>query len=243
MTIDQPVHTIQAHTAKIYALTFSPDGTTLTSSGEDCRVQNWDVATGAHLYDFAENNTEADEMFGWSRIFIKKMMYVTEDQLIGYGSWSRVVNWDVPSGETNYMIEPDPLEYYNGMITLDSHFPEFLEFNPENQNFVINYVEYDLDTGEQLGQYQPPDNFAEDCATVGPITADGKLMFSKGYDTREGEICILDTTDQHLVQTMEVTPKIASNYDSISWMYLSPDGSQLLVSLYSGILQVYQIKK
>jgi hypothetical protein len=68
-------------------------------------------------------------------------------------------------------------------------------------------------------------------------------MFTKGYDTHEGEICILDTNDQHLVQTMEVTSKIASNYDPISWMYLSPDGKQLLVSLYSGILQVYQIKK
>ena len=243
MNTDQPIHTIQAHTAKIYALTFSPDGDTLTSSGEDCRVQSWDVATGVYLHDFAENDTEVDEMFGWSRIFIKKMMYVTEDQLIGYGSWSRVVNWDVPSSETNYMIEPEPLEYYNGMITLNTHFPEFLEFNPENQNFVINYVEYDLDTGEQLGQYQPPDNFPKDCATIGPATADGKLMFTKGYDTREGEVCILDTTDQHLVQALEVKSKITSNYDPISWLYLSPDGSQLLISSHSGILQVYQIKE
>ena len=89
MDTEQPIHSIPAHEAQIYALVFSPDGTALTSSGEDCRVQSWDVATGNYLYDFAENSTlpYAEITDTESRIFIKNMAYVADtDQLIGYGS-------------------------------------------------------------------------------------------------------------------------------------------------------------
>lgn len=244
MDTEQPIHTIPAHEAKIYALAFSPDGAVLTSSGEDCRVQSWDVATGHYLHDFAENSTQPYEELTdtVSRIFIKNMAYVADtDQLIGYGSWSRVVSWQASSGATNYMIEPEPLDYYNGMITLKPHFPEFLSFNPYNQSFLLNYVEYDLETGERLGEYQPPETLSEGCASVGPTTVDGNLMFTKGYDTREGQICILNANDMQLLQTIEAKSDTSSNYDPIGWLYLSPDGRQLLVSSYSGVLQVYQV--
>ncbi len=243
MDTRQPIYTIQAHAAKIYALAFSPDGNVLASSGEDCRVQSWDVVTGSYLHDFAENNTIPYEEYGKeSRIFIKEMTYVDDsDQLIGYGSWARVVSWQASTGDTQYMIEPEPLEYYNGMITLKSHFPEFWGFNPPNQSFLIDYTEYDLATGERLDEYQQLDGLPEGCAPFGPITPDGKLMFTRGYDAYEGQICILQTADWQLLQTVAVKSEIANQYDPMEWLYLSPGGEQLVVSSYSGVLQIYQV--
>jgi hypothetical protein len=106
---------------------------------------------------------------------------------------------------------------------------------------LLNYTEYDLATGVRLGEYQPPKALAEGCASVGPTTVDGKLMFTKGYDAREGQICILNAEDMQLLQTMDVKSDMANSYDPLGWLYLSPDGRQLLVSSYSGVLQVYQI--
>lgn len=245
MMTDQPIHTIQAHEAEIYALAFSPEGTVLTSSGADCRVQSWDVSTGMYLYDFAENVTDAYEMGDTeSRIFIKDMTYIPgTDQLIGYGSWSRVVNWQTTTGNTQYMIEPEPLTYYNGMMTLNPHFPEFLGFDLDSQSLLIDAVEYDLETGEQLGEYQMPDALPADCMPVGPTTTDGKVTFTRGYGSHRGQVCILDATDSHLIQAVQMISDTADIYDPIEWVYLSPDGVQLLISTYSGVLHVYQIER
>ncbi len=231
-----------AHAAELFALAFSPDGRTLTSSGGDCRVQSWDTATATYLHDFAENSTDAYDMDTESRIFIKHMAYIPDtDQLLGYGSWSRVVNWQAETGETRYLIEPEPLEYYNGMKTLNPHFPKFFGFNPANQSFLIDSVEYDANTGERLGEYQPPEELPAGCAAVGPTTTDGTLMLTQGYDEHAGEICILDAENLWLVQTMPLNASMDPVNDPIAWLYLSPGGEQLLVSSYSGVIHVYQL--
>jgi WD40 repeat protein len=239
----QEVYHIQAHNDEVYALVFSPDGQRLTSSGQDCTVSNWDAHTGRFLNYFEENITDAYQGTNTaSRIFIYHMRYISRtNQLIGYGSWARVVSWDANSGATQYLIEPEPLEYYQGMMTLNPHFPEFFGIDLENQHFYVDNIGYDLETGEKVGEYQLPIGLPEGCAPTGPISRDGELLFTRGYDSREGQICILDAKDLHLVKTIEIVPRDAYTYVTVDWIYLSPDGKQLIINTLNGSIYVYGI--
>jgi len=239
----ETIFRIQAHTAEIYALAFSPDGLTLTSSGEDCDVRAWEVQTGIFLHFFEENTTDAYfERNTESRIFVYYMQYVSgTNQVLGYGSWGRVVSWNANSGATQYMIEPEPLDYYQGMITLNPHFPEFFGIDTENALFYLDGAAYSLQNGDMVSEPQLPEDLPAGCALSGPQTPDGKLRFTRGYEDLEGRVCILDAVDLHLVQTIQVLPTAMNEIEWMKWLYLSPDGKQLVVDTRSGVLFVYQI--
>ena len=43
------LHIITAHTAEVYSLAFTPDGSVLTSGAWDASIRSWDPVTGKHL--------------------------------------------------------------------------------------------------------------------------------------------------------------------------------------------------
>ncbi len=45
----EPLHTLQGHTDRVYAVAFSPDGKTLLSGSGDNTLRLWDAATGKSL--------------------------------------------------------------------------------------------------------------------------------------------------------------------------------------------------
>jgi WD40 repeat protein len=47
--VSAPLAALQGHTGPIQAVTFSPDGKTLASAGDDLAVRLWDVATRQEL--------------------------------------------------------------------------------------------------------------------------------------------------------------------------------------------------
>ena len=171
------------------------------------------------------------------------MIYVPgTDILLGYGSWARVVSWNVNSGATQYMIEPEPLDYYQGMITLNPHFPEFYGVNVEKQEFYIDYTTYEIETGEKTGEFTSPANLPEGCAATGPTSQDGNLLFTKGYGSRAGQICVLDAENYRLLQNINVISQGSADYPAnIEWLYMSPNKDQIIVSLFGGVLYVYQV--
>lgn len=239
----QDVHRISAHEGPILALAFSPDGQTVVSSGQDCAVKSWDATTAVFSHQLAENVTDA---YGFdstaSRIFVHALGFVPDGgQLLGYGSWSRVVSWDAASGATRYLIEPEPLPYYQGMITLDPHFPEFLSVDEASGRLFVGNASYDLITGESVDAYQPPPNLPAGCALAGPLTADGALQLTLGYEDREGQICLLNAADHSLVEAVEIFATGDPNTATIAWLYLSPQGERLIVTTGSGVVLVYQV--
>lgn len=237
------VMSIPAHDARIYSIAFSHDGLYLASAGQDCDIKLWDLATGKLLHYFEETAVDAYEIGMSSRIFSTYLEFIpNSNMLIGFGSWGTVVNWNVNSGATNYVIQSAALEYYNGMITLKPHFPEFFDVDQESSRFYINENGFDLSSGISLGAYQKPANLPDGCSPVGPITKDQNLLFTVGYGMHHaGEICILNPQTFELLNTISV---IASEKDGwLNWLYLSPDGKQLIATVGSGIVYVYQIVK
>jgi WD40 repeat protein len=238
------VMNIKAHDDQIYSLAFSTDGLYLASSGKDCDIKLWDLETGKLLHYFEETVVDAYEIDSPSRIFSTYLEFVPDqNMLIGFGSWGTVVNWNVNSGATNYVIQSSALEYYNGMVTIKPHFPEYFDLDKTNNIFYINENGFDLNTGESIGTYQVPEEIPEGCSPIGPISADGNLVFTPGYDNREGRICILDAQSSSLLGEIQVIPESNSEIRWVDWLYLSPDGQQLIVTVGSGIVYVYQIMK
>lgn len=244
----QNIFRIPAHTKKIYALAFSPDGKTIISSGEDCGIRNWAADSGKFLHNFAENiaNPYTDPSTE-TRIFIKFLRYIPgENQLIGWARLSGLVSWNATSGATQYQVVSDEIEFYNSEATPDQlspHFPEFFRLDSENRIFYLNQVSYDLKTGQMQSLYRPPAGVPAGCYTAGPASQDGKIRFTLGYDQHVGRICVLDADNYRLLRLIELQPAELNEKYPLNWLYLSPRGDHLLVTTTAGAIYVLQVKQ
>jgi WD40 repeat protein len=234
---------IDAHDDIVYSIAFSPDGLYLASSGQDCKLRTWSVVSGEYLHPLETISVNPDDIWGLgSRILIHYLRFVPDTNgIIGFGSWGTVVNWNVDSGAKKYIVESAPLEYYQGMMTVKPYFPEFFSLDLVEQRFQINRLSYNLQDGAYIGEYEPPENLPEYCGYPGPRSLTGNLIFTKGYEYLEGQICIMDSASYQLLGKIEVVQKEDTYFDSIDWLYLSPNGDQLYVSTYGGMVHVYQI--
>ena len=233
----------QGHEAEVFSLSFSSDGQYLVSSGGDCKIYLWDARNGEFLHPFEKTVVNAyGEDFTESRIFLYYFDFVPgAEQLLGFGSWGTVVNWDVNSGATNYSIASEPLDYYQGMMTLDPHFPAYFESDFENDLIFINNYSYDLENGVKVGDYLPPERLPLDCGIPNWDTVTDSLVFARGYDSFDGKICALSTNDLSIVSLLEIMPGGAESQSGIDWFYLSPDGTKLYVTTLDGPVFVYHI--
>jgi WD40 repeat protein len=232
----ETVARMEGHSGPIYNLTFSPDGQTLLSSSQDCSLRSWNATTGQFEHYFEKVVVDPfDEHIWKSRIFVYNFQFIPNtNQVVGFGSFGTAVSWNLHSGAVNYVTESEALEYYDGMVTLNPHFPESFWVVPEEGRFYINQMAYDLNSGEAIGPYEGMPGQVEDCAAGGPVTADGKVMFTRGYDSLSGKICVLDA------QSLQIRYLIPAVED-IGGLYLSPDGKRLYAPTRDGTVLVYQV--
>ncbi|HSB88948.1 MAG TPA: hypothetical protein VLD63_02865 [Anaerolineales bacterium] len=238
----ETIQRIDAHSAEVYALAFTPDGKTLASSGEDCRVLAWDVHSGRLKHLYQENATDPYELGEKSRVFIYKLDFIPgTSRLIGFGSWGRVVGWDANTGETKYFFEPEPLEFYHGMMTAKPHFPEDMRIAPEEGLFYIGGAAYDLDSGENVAQANmraiPPSG----CFEVGPSLENGRFLVTIGYEEREGQLCLVNASDLSLPATIRILDAERPEDVIVLWPVASPDRHRLLLPLNYGSIYVAQV--
>lgn len=229
----------QAHSDLVYSVAFSEDGLYLATGGRDCDVKMWDARTGQLLHYFEETRVDAYDIGANSRIFSYFMKFIPgTDMVIGFGSWGTAVAWDVDSGATRFVAQSAPLEYYNGMWTIKPHFPEYFWVEQSSNRFYINEIGYDLSTGavvDKLEQEPAP----EGCWPVGPHALDGSITITRGYDSREGKLCVLNSETRELVREISIAPSVSGYF--VDWPYISPDGTQLLVTTTTGVIYLYQI--
>ncbi len=240
---------IPAHDYQIFAVTFSPDGNYIASSGQDCRVKLWDAQTGAFIHPFEDtiaNGYGEDPLtseWGNSRIFIYALKFIEgTDQIVGFGSWGTMVSWDLHSGATNYVVYSAPLDYYQGMITISPHYPDTFGVDTDNRRFYIGSAAFDLETGEELGERQVSEKMPEVCMAGGWMSQDESLLFTMGneYEGGEGRLCILDADDHRLLQNIIVIPE--ADYDlSVAGFVLSHDGKTLVAATSMGTVHLYRV--
>ena len=153
-----------------------------------------------------------------------------------------MVSWNVNSGATNYVVYSAPLEFYNGMMTVSPHYPESFGVDTTEGKFYIGNQAYDLQTGEKLEEFERPANLPKNCSYGGSVTPDGNLVFTIAYDRWEGQVCVLDAHDNHLIRLIDVIPY--ANYDlTVAGILLSDDGKSLLIATTMGTVNVYQITR
>jgi WD40 repeat protein len=249
----ETVLSIPAHDYRIFAIAFSPDGKTIASSGQDCTIKLWDAQTGAFIHYFENTRVnaymggppidETGDFTGNSRVFIEYLQFIQgTNQIVGFGSWGTLVSWNVNSGATNYVIYSAPLEFYNGMMTVSPHYPDSFGVDTDKNQLFIGKNIYDLQTGAALGEYKPPKTLPDGCALSGAVSADRNLLFAPGYDSLEGQVCILDAHDYHLIRLLEVIS--SPDYSlTVAGLALSSDGKILIVATTMGTVNVYQITR
>jgi WD40 repeat protein len=233
---------VKGHEGNVLSLSLSQNGKYLVSAGEDCKIKLWDAELGEFLHFFERTIVNAYGEPGTdSRIFLYFFHFIPQkDQLIGYGSWGTVVSWSVNSGAVQYVIYPESLEYYMGMKTLNPHFPDSFGIDDENGEIFINDRIYDLGTGEKVGVNKLPDTLPPGCAPPG-LKTDNSMIFTPGYDSRLGGICVLSTENLELIDEIKIFPD-TSDLASVNWAYLAPDQRNLFVTTFYGPILIFQVR-
>lgn len=226
-----------AHTNEIYALAFSGTGQLLASSSQDCTARIWDATTGDFLHYLEEFRLDAHGIDVISRIFVYHFTFIPDsNQIIGFGSWGTAVIWNQNSGAADYKIASAPLQYYQGMMTVKPHYPETYQVDAENNVLMIGETAYDLQSGEEINTPSNPKNLPQGCSESGSYSKDGSLLFTSGKGEFEGQICVLDATDYHLIH------RLVGSLD-MGYPQVSPDGSRIIVPASGGVVLVYQVKE
>lgn len=239
----------RAHEYEIFTITFSPDGKFIASSGLDYKIKLWDAKTGNLLHNFEDTRVNAFEggppkegekegnNMENSRIFIFDLDFIKgSNQIVGFGSWGTMMSWNINTGDTNYVVYSAPIDT-SGFRTI---FPDTFRVNSASQQFFIGDNTYNLENGKLIGDNKTPENLPEGCEATGGKSKDGNLIFTVGYNSKEGQVCVLDAHDHHLIQLINVIPH--PNYElEVAGLALSQDGKILIIATTMGTVNVYQI--
>jgi WD40 repeat protein len=237
------VRSFHAHTGKVLSLAISPDGRYIVSAGQDCRIKLWDLQTGTLLHEFEKTIVNAYGEPGTdSRIFLYFLTFIPgQEQVIGYGSWGTVVSWRLGSGTTRYVIQPEALEYYQGMQTLNPHFPEYFGIDLDGGRIFLNNRMYDLESGDKLGTYELPKDLPGGCFAPVESYQESQMFFTPGYELRRGSICVLSSPDLTLIRALQIFPEQEEFDPGINWIYSSDERNRLYVTTDNGPIFILQV--
>ena len=113
---------------------------------------------------------------------------------------------------------------------------------PEESRFYVNEVAYDLENGEAIGGYTPPENLPEGCGSEGPQSAGGEIRFTLGYGKLKGQVCVLGAANNRLLYRIPVFSQQNDGVIYIQQIFLSPDGTRLYVVSGDNPIFVYQVQ-
>ncbi len=166
------------------------------------------------------------------------------DTLISSSEDCTVMTWDVNNGslinsDENTCLNPNPFSDPK----IFREFTYYFEFIYDTNQLIESKSWSSLlsrgiesDSIEKLITPQPLG-----CNTSGVKTKDGKLRFTRGFDSLEGQICILDNEDLQFISSIDVIPRTMNSKIYVSWPYISPDGRYLVVPISDGTIYIYAI--
>ena len=88
------LYSLTDHTADIFGLAFTPDGSVLTSGGWDASIRSWDVVTGKHLKTIT-GHTDA----------VASVTYSIDGRILATRSWDKTIRlWDADTGQLQHVL-------------------------------------------------------------------------------------------------------------------------------------------
>lgn len=184
------LHTMDAHTATVEGVAFSPDDSMIASGGWDGQLILWDVETGALIRQFGQESgshgftTTTDEESGedvHTPIRVNSVAFHPDGTILASSAGNgTIVFWDVNSGDQIRLIEA-----HSGEI------PK-IEFSPDGTQLISasadqTVVLWDTETGEQIRQFVASDNDEglshDSSANDVTFSPDGSMVLSSSWDS------------------------------------------------------------
>jgi WD40 repeat protein len=198
----------EGHTDIIHSLSFSGDGKTLASCGYDRVVKLWEVTTGKLLRDLKDHS---DAVYG--------VCFSPDGKLLASGGADRAVKvWDTSTGQRLYTLGES-----TDWVYAVAWSPDGKHLAAAGVDKSIRVWEVDHDGGKIVHSV-----FAHEGAVSALVySADGKTLYSLGQD-RHGKSWDAAKMVERLVYDVGADTPLS--------MALRPDGKQLAVSRFDGVL-------
>ncbi|HEY3447756.1 MAG TPA: protein kinase [Myxococcales bacterium] len=250
----KPLRDLEGHTDRVFGVAFSPDGTTLATSGRDRSIILWDVAT------FTRRMTVQGH-----KDTVSSVLFSPDGALLASGSWDHLARlWDARTGEPKFALaahkervnqlafSPDgkvlATSSHDGTVRLwntATGKPEKIvlepgssvlsvAFSPDGTTIATGAADkkvmlFDARTGASKATLEGH----KDGATALAYSPDGALLISTGYDKSAR---IWDG------KTGRALLSIDAHDDYIEGLAIAPDGKQFATSSYDRTVKLWDLK-
>lgn len=208
---DKPAAEFTAHKDAVYALTFSPDGSTLATAGYDRLIKLWDAKSPSAPKHTLTDHSDA----------VYAVAFSPDGKLLASASADRAVKvWDAATGKRLYTLG-DPTDWVYAV----AWHPAGGRLAAAGADKSIRVWEVNTDGGRLLRSA-----FAHEKAVTRLLfSSDGKALHSVGEDR---------TVKVWNPDTLTETRVFPAQPDAVLAAALRPDGKQLAVGRYDGVVQL-----
>ena len=210
-TPTKPLAEFTAHKDAVYAIAFSPDGATLATAGYDRLIHLWDVPVKATPRLTLKDHSDT----------VYALSFHPEGKLLASGAADRAVKvWDTATGKRLYTLS-DPTDW----VYAAAWAPDGKHLAAAGIDKSVRVWSADAEGGKLLSSA-----FAHEAAVLKLLyPKDGGTLYSVGEDR-----VVKAWNPAKLVETKV----FAAQADSILTAALRPDGSQLAVGRFDGVLHL-----